>query len=578
MEKTLTPYLLGALLDQGYTYALAKIEDSNEESSTEIIRLNPVKKQPALRELPDGFQTFYKLTQEPLQIISGNSDTKVLVSFNNEGGIQVAENDFLDDFYFRYSEDFFEQVLDSIKDYAVFTTNRTGEINSWNTGAERMFNFNRQEILGMNFSVLFSPQDLQNNIPERLLNDAHEHGRADNECFHARKDGSLFWTSGVMVPLYDDRNTHQGFTKVVHDLEKQKLSERKVKEAKALAKNLVETTKEPMAILTKDLSIKLASKNLYRLFQVKEEDAKNKNIYDFAPKLDRDRLKELFETILPVEVSVKNFEFHYTYPSGDNKVFMLHATRTSSLMDGSDITMLSVEDVTEERYIQQEKDDFIGIATHELRGPVTVIKASCQILEREGRGNSSPVFKRYLEKINEQSDKLVHLASLLLDVSRIRTGRFSLKKETFNLCDLLSDTVDDFKILHPYIDIQLTSSSECRVNADKMKLNQVLANLLSNAIKYSPDSKTVQVNVSPDDEYGMAIISVRDFGIGISEEEHGKIFKRFSRTRLVDEKNISGIGLGLYISAEIIRKHEGDIWFESEKNSGSTFYFRIPRF
>ena len=184
--------------------------------------------------------------------------------------------------------------------------------------------------------------------------------------------------------------------------------------------------------------------------------------------------------------------------------------------------------------------------------------------------------KKYLQKIEEQAEKLIQLAALLLDVSHIRSDKLALNFEEFDLSELVAETVEDFRMLQKKHDIKIEELCTCTVNADKVKITQVLTNLLSNAIKYSPETNSIIVRVFPDPISQTVTVSVQDFGIGIPFEEQNKIFKRFSRTNLVGEKNISGSGLGLYISAEIVRKHKGQIWFESEQNKGAKFFFSIP--
>lgn len=577
MEIKLTPQILGTLIDQGYTYAFAKSEFYTDDDKFETIHLCPLKEKPESPELPEGYQTFYKLTHEPLEMLSSAVNTRLLVDLESPLNSLLSYGEHFDDRYFRYSEDFFEQVLDSIQDYAVFTTNRKGEINSWNSGAEHLFNYTKNDILGLSISMLFTEQDNRNNIPQHILQTALKDGKLIKEGFHLNKDGKVFWARDIVFPLFDEHNRHKGFTQIVHNLEEKKQSQNEALEALALASNIIETTKEPVVILNQNLSIKIASKSFYELFQLNEKDVHGRDFYDLTPGLDQQRLNKLFDDILPRKHNSKDYEIHYVSAAGMSKILLIHARRAISPLDNCVLYILSIEDITEERSLQQEKDDFISIATHELKTPVTVIKASAQVLQRINIEGASPIVKKYLQKIEEQSEKLIQLAALLLDVSSIRAKKLSLNKEKFDISMLVKDIVEDFKLLlQKNYDIQIEDLSPCIVYADKVKITQVLNNLLSNAIKYSPDTNKIIVRVFPEPDYNTVTIGVEDFGIGIPLEEKSKIFRRFSRTSVVGEKNISGSGLGLYISAEIIRKHKGQIWFESEKNKGAKFFFSIP--
>lgn len=572
VEILLTPQILGMLIDQGYTYALARSELYTDDGF-ETIRLSPMKEKPQLPELPNGYQTFYKLTHEPLQMLSSGENTRLLVDM--EPQIDLFSTD-CDDRYFRYSEAFFEQVLESIQDYAVYTTTRNGEINSWNSGAEHLFNYAKHEILGLGCSILFTDEDKSNKLPQFLLETALQNGKVITEEFHCCKDGTLFWAKSIVFPLFDEQNRHQGFTHIIHNLEEKKKSQNNAIEAMSLASNIIETSKEPVVILNQNLSIKKANKSFYELFQLNEEESSEKNFYTLTPGLDQKHLEHLFNEILPQQHDCKNFELRYMSPSGKSRILVIHAKRAISAPDNCIVNILSIEDITDERTLQQEKDDFISIATHELKTPITVIKASAQVLQRVNIEGASPMVKKYLQKIEEQAEKLIQLAALLLDVSHIRSDKLALNFEEFDLSELVAETVEDFRMLQKKHDIKIEELCTCTVNADKVKITQVLTNLLSNAIKYSPETNSIIVRVFPDPISQTVTVSVQDFGIGIPFEEQNKIFKRFSRTNLVGEKNISGSGLGLYISAEIVRKHKGQIWFESEQNKGAKFFFSIP--
>ncbi|MDB4922512.1 MAG: hypothetical protein JWQ54_4495 [Mucilaginibacter sp.] len=574
MNTELTPVLLGELINDGYTYVLVKQLNLPGENPSAHQVLIPVKQKPTMKTLPEGFHTFYKITEEPLQMACGNVELPVLVDLSEGNHLSlIPPSVSVEDFYFRHSEDFFSQVLESIDDYAVYTTNLEGEINSWNAGAKHVLGYTEKEIIGSNVAVIYTAEDNRQEIPRLEFEEVVRAGHAVNERYHVRKDGSQFWGSGLLFPLFDKQGNHRGYTKVMRNLAEKKVPEKQALYAKALSQNIIETSREPMAILNKELVIKAASESFFQLFQVTRKKAIKKSIYDFAPRLNRERLKELFEGILTNEMSFINFEFAYELADGSTRIMMIHSRKVVSFVDRVELVILSVEDITQERILQQDKDDFISIASHELKTPVTMIKASAQILEKELKDAASPLVIHYLKKLSEHVDKLVSLAAFLLDVSKIRTGRFSLQKEMLDLADQINETILDLLPVYHHT-ISYEGPPTCMVNADKAKIAQVLINLVSNAVKYSPDAGQVIIRLFRDQE--KLTVSVQDFGLGISEEEQCNIFKRFSRTRVVCEKKIEGVGLGLYISAEIIKLHGGQIWFESKPNKGSTFFFSLP--
>ena len=224
MKIPFTPQLLGDLIEKGYTYVLADT-DAVEAPATNIV-LTPVREKPDLQNLPDGFETYYKITREPMQFACGVEGVTIEVDYTTINS-SITGNDIFDDSYFRMSEEFFEQVLDSLEDYAVVTTDKNGDINSWNSGAERVLGYKKAEVIGLSAAIFFTPEDIAKNIPEHELSTALKEGRAIDQRYHMRKDKSRFWGSGLVFPLYDDEHKHRGFTKIMRNLREREDAEAK---------------------------------------------------------------------------------------------------------------------------------------------------------------------------------------------------------------------------------------------------------------------------------------------------------------------------------------------------------------
>jgi len=220
MEAPLSPQLLGELIEKGYKYAAAQTINLDEGKIR--IMLKPLREKPMLSSLPAGFDTYYRITGEPLQMVCGVEDTNVVVDFvPNEGDVYVTDEEVLEDGYFRMDEDFFKLVLESLEDYAVFTTDKKGDVNSWNTGAERILGYTEQEIIGVNSAIFFTEADREANEPQKELDRALENGRSIDERYHLRKDGSVFWGSGLVFQLTDKKGGLRGFTKIMRNYEEQ---------------------------------------------------------------------------------------------------------------------------------------------------------------------------------------------------------------------------------------------------------------------------------------------------------------------------------------------------------------------
>lgn len=225
-------------------------------------------------------------------------------------------------------------------------------------------------------------------------------------------------------------------------------------------------------------------------------------------------------------------------------------------------------DITERKELEQQKDEFLNIASHELKTPLTSIKAFSQILKKRLYKDKESNY--FAEQIDNHTDKLTILVSDLMDVGKISAGRLQIKMDPLNINALVDKIIEDFRITtdsHEFIKHGGTSK---KVMADEDRLTQVLVNLLSNAIKYSPNADKVMINITEKEK--KVIVSVQDFGIGIAESFIPRVFERYFRAK--DDKK--GFGLGLFISREIIKQHKGKMWAESQENKGSTFYFSLP--
>lgn len=223
MKIPFTPQLLGDLIEKGYTYMLANI---NADQLTDMaIVLKPVREKPDLSRLPAGYETFYKITREPMQLACNGIDTIIMVDYETVND-SITSDDIFEDSYFRMSEDFFRQVLDSLEDYAVITTDKNGDINSWNNGAQHVLGYAENEVMGRNGKIFFTPEDIATGEPEKELANAITNGRAIDERYHLCKDGTRFWGSGLVFPLYDEEQHHRGFTKIMRNLSERKQAER----------------------------------------------------------------------------------------------------------------------------------------------------------------------------------------------------------------------------------------------------------------------------------------------------------------------------------------------------------------
>lgn len=232
------------------------------------------------------------------------------------------------------------------------------------------------------------------------------------------------------------------------------------------------------------------------------------------------------------------------------------------------------EEIKFREVAEQRKDEFMSIASHELKTPLTSMKAYLQLLQRSVEEADFATKDHFLQRAILQLNKLDTLIADLLDISKIESGKLQLNKKKFDFNVMLNNAIDVIMQMHPEVKIVKECHVQGQVYGDDARLEQVLINYFTNAIKYSPCSKEIYVNVDLSPERHLTV-RVKDKGIGIPKESLQNVFKKFYR---VDESAVrfQGLGMGLYICSEIISRHGGFVGVESEPNKGSVFYFSVP--
>ncbi len=230
-------------------------------------------------------------------------------------------------------------------------------------------------------------------------------------------------------------------------------------------------------------------------------------------------------------------------------------------------------DVTNRRKSIQQKDEFISVASHELRTPITSLKASLQLLSRLKDNLSSEMLPKLIDQSNKSMNKVSTLINDLLNATKLTEGQLSLNRSVFTAKKLIEESGIK-TLLTSNLNVVIEGDVEMEINADIDKIDQVMINFITNAIKYAPESKTIKICIEQSSNH--VKIAVKDYGKGIPAEMLPHLFERFYR---VDSggHQYSGLGLGLYISSEIIKRHNGEIGAESEEGIGSTFWFKLPR-
>ncbi|WP_114791123.1 PAS domain-containing protein [Niabella yanshanensis] len=233
-----------------------------------------------------------------------------------------------------------------------------------------------------------------------------------------------------------------------------------------------------------------------------------------------------------------------------------------------------IMDVTEQKADEQRKNDFIGMASHELKTPLTSLTAIIQVAHAKLKNSEDPFMATAMHKANVQVKRMAAMINGFLNLSRLESARLIIEKSSFDLSMIIADVVKETELTAPAHRISLMNHEKMIINADHDKITSVISNLLSNAVKYSPRGSEIQVGYVLKSR--KVQVSVSDQGMGLTEADQLKVFDRYYRAENTQMHFTSGFGIGLYLSAEIITRHNGAIWVESELGKGSTFYFTLP--
>lgn len=266
-------------------------------------------------------------------------------------------------------------------------------------------------------------------------------------------------------------------------------------------------------------------------------------------------------------------------PGKDKPIPVLLSLNILEIDGGMALSIIAADlslqkETQEQKKAMEKKDEFITIASHELKTPVTSIKGYVQLLKFNFQKEGNHVAAEVLSKVDTQINKLTTLISDLLDVKKIENGQLQYHEEEFDFNDLVTEVMEETGRVLTRHSLKHNLCESKTVYGDRNKIGQVISNFIDNAGKYSPSNSMICVDTSI--EGNDIKLAVKDFGIGIPNNQQSKVFDRFFRVTGEKENTYAGLGLGLYISSELIKRHNGTIGVSSEEGKGSTFYFKIP--
>ena len=474
-----------------------------------------------------------------------------------------------------------EAIMDAIvksSDDGIISKTLEGIITSWNPAATRMFGYLEKEAVGKHISMIIPPDRLQEE--DFIIRKISSGQKTDHfETIRVAKDGTEKNIELSISPIKAKSGQVIGISEVLRDISFKK----DIDEKRATLAAIIDSSDD--AIISKTINGIITSWNhaATKMFGYSEEEAIGKHISIIIPpeRLDEETL--IIENIRK-GIKVDHFETERISKDGTKKnisVTVSPIKNNKGIIIGASKTARDISDKLEaekqrELYTQklkelnQYKDEFIVMASHELKTPLTVILANLEILSMLMEGHENNTF---IKKTYKQTKKLSKLINDLFEVSKIQAGKLELSFTSFDINDVINETIESLQKTTKIHQIVYKDSPGLIVTADQYKIEQVIVNFLSNAMKYMADPGDIYVEIKK--IRNNILFSVKDKGIGIPSKDIDQIFERFYRVQS-SASSFAGSGIGLYISAEIIKAHTGNIWAESEVKKGSTFYFSIP--
>lgn len=388
-----------------------------------------------------------------------------------------------------------------------------------------------------------------------------------------RHDGEYRWIADNCIPRFSPGRQFLGFISACMDIDDQKRFREKIKDSELLFKTISNTSPAALWMTDKNKKNVFVSDTWLQWTGRTFDEQINRGWLSMVLEEDREqviaRFFECFE-------ERKDFMAEFRIPNAENEIRWC-LTEGKPYFDVNGLFAGyagSVTDITEIKKMEQRKDDFIKMASHELKTPVTTIKGYIQLLLKINENEKNAFLSESLYTIDKQVSKLSKLIADLLDATKIETGKLQINSEVFRVGEIIKELIKDARTTSIAHTIMFNQNADPLVLADKDRITQVLSNLISNAVKYSPDASKIIIETKLDNKE--IIVSVQDFGIGIAPQDHDKIFERFYRVSDKLENTFPGFGIGLFIVKEIISLHKGRLWVDSAKGKGSVFYFSLP--
>jgi len=487
----------------------------------------------------------------------------------------------------RESEMRFGLLVNGVRDYAIYLLDTKGNVVTWNQGAERINGYTTEEIIGKNFSLLYTPEDVASGEPGRVLSIAATEGHFTAEGERIRKDRTRFWAEIEVTALKDSEGRLFAFAKVTRDLTERKKAQETLRLSEERYRLLAENITDIVSRVSQDGIYIDVSPSITSVLGYTPEEMIGKSRNDFVHPDDRDAFFQKLQIALeqrseiPLTYRSRHRNGHYIWLEVTRKFILSETGEVIEYVTSSrDITIRKrAEEVLKntldkEKELNELKTRFVSTASHEFRTPLATILAIVEtLLAYRGKLKEEDIDDK-LSKITDQVNYLKSIVEDMLQVVRLQDPKAKYVPVLLNLDDMCRSVMDEFESRADVTQQFVYSCDDSLkyVVLDAKLMRQIISNLISNAVKYSLPYKTITVSLKHSDS--LLTLKIQDEGIGIPEADLKHLFKPFHRATNVG--TIPGTGLGLVITKESVELHGGFITVDSHVGVGTTFTIMIP--
>lgn len=467
---------------------------------------------------------------------------------------------------------FFASIYRNARENCIIIMSEEGTVLDVSESFTAYFHYTADDLVGKKPKMLFTPQDQQLKKFEREIENVKNQGFSSDNNYLVNKNGMQTWVSGESV-LVENTRKEKFIVKIIQSIHEQKTLETSLRDSSNFVESILKCIRDALIVVNGDFTILKANTAFCTIFCPDRERVEGACLFDVNDSFSSH--EDLKKKVAEITSSEPN-----CLPDGEIEIMGSDRKKRSfktniGLIDDAEKekrVLIAFHEVTAEREANEQRDDMISFASHELRNPIANMVLCTELLEDTIEEGNKEEANDYLERIKSNINRLNKIISELHDATKAGSGQLQIEKQPFHFEDMVNESIETVKLLHPAYSIIKTGAADIRVNADRYRLMQVMTNYLSNAIKYSFRSHKVWVHLQT--QQGQVITEVRDEGVGISEDQLPFVFNRYFRAPKTI--NVEGLGLGLYLSSEIIKAHGGRVWLESKEGVGSTFYFSIP--